>query len=205
MIQNEREYTMARRRLAALRAQARDQPHAMGAEAGLAEEPDLRTQIGHLQERIADYEALRDGRVAALALPSVLDELPSVLACARIARGWRQGDLASALGTTEQQVQKDERGGYDKASLSRLRRVAAALGLRLTGHAILPQRPDLAPAATASGRLVPRRRTADGLPVPSMRPVRPRQPALRWDLPPLSGTASDPALNTDLRVSVSPC
>jgi hypothetical protein len=105
-------------------------------------------------------------------------------------------------------VQKDERGGYDRASLARLRRVAGALGLRLTGQAVLPRRPGLAPS-TGSGRAVSRCGAAGSSTFPSshapIRPVRPPQPALEWELPPLSGTTSDPALNVDLRVSVSPC
>jgi transcriptional regulator with XRE-family HTH domain len=204
MIQNEREYGAARRRLGSLEG-------IVGGSGGdsPASRRNLIAEIKRLREQVAEFEALRDGRVTALALSSVLEDLPSVLARARIARGWRQGDLAVALGITEQQVQKDERGGYDRASLSRLRRVAAALGLRLAGHAVLPQQSTHAPTGTDRGSAVSRIRIGDRLNAlpsqPLVRPVLPPQPALRWDLPPLSGTASDPALNVDLRVSVSPC
>ncbi len=56
---------------------------------------------------------------------------------ARIARGWTHKDLAQALGTTEQQVQKDESGGYARANLDRLQRVASALDIEITGCARL--------------------------------------------------------------------
>jgi HTH-type transcriptional regulator/antitoxin HigA len=97
----------------------------------------LRYLMEELENEIAEYERLRDGQVSSLPLPSMLTDLPSALTRARIARGWTHRDLARALGTTEQQVQKDERGGYAKASLSRLHRVAAVLGLRISGEAQL--------------------------------------------------------------------
>jgi transcriptional regulator with XRE-family HTH domain len=85
-----------------------------------------------------------------------------VLSRARIARGWTHRDLANALGTSEQQVQKDERGGYRKASLTRLERVASILGVRISGRAQLPvgerlDRP-AAPLATRRRWVIPVRR-----------------------------------------------
>lgn len=58
---------------------------------------------------------------------------------ARIARGWTQKELAKALGTSEQQVQKDEAGAYTKASLEKLGHVAQVLGVSVSGRAKLPR------------------------------------------------------------------
>lgn len=144
MIQNEREYAATKKKLGMLaKSLAEAEKHSN------LELPDGVRQAGlngirflmeDLEAEVAEYERLRRGRVSSLSLPSVLDELPSLLARARIARGWTHRDLAKALGTTEQQVQKDERGGYERASLSRLRRVAQILGVRIGGRAKLAAR-----------------------------------------------------------------
>ena len=94
----------------------------------------MRALICDLQGELDEYEKLKTGTVRALPLPSVLSDLPSALVRARIARGWTQKDLAQALGTTEQQVQKDESGCYARANLARLQRVATALGIEIAGR-----------------------------------------------------------------------
>jgi DNA-binding Xre family transcriptional regulator len=141
MIQNEREYAVTKKQLAMLAeslAEAQCKPNPLQPEvtrqAGLN---GIRFLMEDLEAEIAEYEKLRDGQVSSLPLSSVLEELPSALVRARIARGWTHRDLARALRITEQQVQKDESGGYEKASLARLRRVAEALGVRLAGEARL--------------------------------------------------------------------
>lgn len=141
MIQNERQHAVTRQKLAMLAEcleEAQQNPSPDLPE--VIRQGDLngiRFLMAELEAEIAEYEKLRDGQVSSLPLSSVLEELPSALVWARIARGWTQRDLAQALGTTEQQVQKDESGGYAKASLTRLRRIAAALGMRLAGEARL--------------------------------------------------------------------
>ena len=67
-------------------------------------------------------------------MESVLSDLPGALVRARIARGWTHKDLAQALGTTEQQVQKVRYSGYARANLERLQRVATALGIEIAGR-----------------------------------------------------------------------
>jgi transcriptional regulator with XRE-family HTH domain len=206
MIQNERQYGLTRRRLAVLEQSLAECPQSGGS---------IDSLILGLRGEIEEYERLRDGQIAALRLPSVLGELPAVLARARIARGWRQGDLAGALGITEQQVQKDESGGYEKASLLRLRRVADVLGVRISGRARLP-RPESQPAEPDARRLICRIAVRPARPVSptlSRRPVvKPRRPvipkplpATRWDRLPMYSITSDPSLSLDLRVSVPPC
>ena len=90
--------------------------------------------IGDLRAELDEYEKLKAGTVRALPLESVFSDLPGALVRARIARGWTHKDLAQALGTTEQQVQKDESGGYARANLERLQRVATALGIEIAGR-----------------------------------------------------------------------
>ena len=157
MIQNEREYKVTRGKLTMLaesltEAQARprsDLPEVIH-QAGIN---GIRLLMNDLETEIAEYEARREGRSSSLQLDSVLEELPTALSRARVARGWTQKELAQALGVSEQQVQKDERGGYERASLARLRRVAEALGLQVTGEARLAprDRDATAPQEAAAG------------------------------------------------------
>jgi transcriptional regulator with XRE-family HTH domain len=69
------------------------------------------------------------------------------LSAARRGKGLSQRQLAERLGVTEEAVQRDEAGGYARAGLDRLARVAAALGvrLRLTGHLASDDAPTGAP------------------------------------------------------------
>ncbi len=149
MLQNEREYQNTKLQLAKLEKSRCD------AEAkliGRDEIPAIIRQghlngidllIGDLQLELAEYEKLRGGQIKSLPLGSVLSELPQTLVRARIARGWTHKELAQALGTSEQQVQKDEAGAYAKASLEKLTRVAEALGVSLSGRAKLSRHSSL--------------------------------------------------------------
>jgi HTH-type transcriptional regulator/antitoxin HipB len=138
MIQNERQYQVTRRKLAKLSETLealQKQPDLSLPE--IVRESDvfsIRYLMGELQTEIAEYDKLHSGEFSSLHLDSVLDELPSALTRARVARGWTQRDLAQALGSTEQQVKRDEQGGYAKASLARLSQVARTLGVSITGE-----------------------------------------------------------------------
>lgn len=143
MLQNEREFQNTKLQLGKME-QALEQ-----AQSKLAPRDDLPEVMrqGHLngitaiisdkRAEVTEYEALQSGQVRALPMQSVLAELPATLVRARIARGWTHKELAQALGTSEQQVQKDESGGYAKARLDKLNRVAGALGVSLSGRARL--------------------------------------------------------------------
>jgi transcriptional regulator with XRE-family HTH domain len=63
--------------------------------------------------------------------------IAELLIKARIARGWSQTQLASALGIAVQQVQRYEASGYASASLTRLADVAKALGIDVSETAHL--------------------------------------------------------------------
>ena len=57
------------------------------------------------------------------------------LRAVRVKRGWRQADLASAAGVSQSTVSRIEVGNFDEMPLVVLRRVAGALGIRLTVEA----------------------------------------------------------------------
>ena len=139
ILSNERQYEFTRAQLAKLEA-------AHQSAQGDTDAPEVARQahgngiallMGDLRAQLAEYEKLRAGKIKTLALDEVLAQLPETLVRARIARGWTQRDLAQALGTSEQQVQKDEAGAYARASLEKLGRVAAVLGVSLSGRAKL--------------------------------------------------------------------
>ena len=147
MIRNEHEYRTSRayrQRLLATRA-------------GYAGHPDAdQTQrewlvggverlLGDVEAEIAEYEALRDGGVRAVPVAG-LEDLPGALVKARIAAGLTQRQLAERLEVAEQAVQRDEAGGYARATLDRLQRVAAALGLEVEGVARFRPREETARA-----------------------------------------------------------
>lgn len=94
-------------------------------------ESGLRMQISDIEDRIAEYDRLKEGRVWVLKGES-LDDLGELIIKARIARGWSQADLARALGMEPQQVQRYERNDWQKISLWRLQEVAEVLDLNMT-------------------------------------------------------------------------
>jgi transcriptional regulator with XRE-family HTH domain len=99
-------------------------------------------QAAELREQLREYDDLREGRVPVGVL-STVDDLPRLLVRGRIAAGLSQRDLANRLGLKEQQIQRYESSQYASASLSRLREIAAELGL----HGA--ELPDSMPTSTA--------------------------------------------------------
>lgn len=97
----------------------------------------MESQLEELREELADYEALRSGKVGVLELTS-LAELPEALIRARIAVGLTQKGLAERLGLKEQQVQRYEATQYAGVSLERIQEVAEALGVEIHERVILP-------------------------------------------------------------------
>ncbi|HUH07436.1 MAG TPA: helix-turn-helix transcriptional regulator [Egibacteraceae bacterium] len=97
----------------------------------------MESQLEDLRRQLAEYEALRAGRVQVLELDS-LEQLPDALIRARIAAGLTQKELAKRLGMREQQVQRYEATRYAGASLARLQAVADALGVEIHERVVLP-------------------------------------------------------------------
>ncbi len=97
----------------------------------------IESQLEELHEQVAEYEALRSGKVHVLELDS-LQELPDALIRARIAAGLTQKKLATRLGLKEQQIQRYEATHYAGVSLDRIQSVAEALGIRIRERLTLP-------------------------------------------------------------------
>jgi hypothetical protein len=97
----------------------------------------IESQLEELREDLAEYNALREGKVSVLELGS-LAELPSALIRARIAVGLTQKGLAARLGLREQQIQRYEATQYAGVSLDRVQAVAEALGVTIQERVILP-------------------------------------------------------------------
>lgn len=91
----------------------------------------VRSQADDLRAELDEYEHLRSGEVSTFEAAS-LDGLAGLLVRARIARGWSQRELATALGVAEQQIQRYESTDYRSASLARICDVADALGLTVS-------------------------------------------------------------------------
>lgn len=97
----------------------------------------MESQLEELREQLADYEALRSGKVSVLELDSLAD-LPDALIRARIAGGLTQRQLAARLGLKEQQIQRYEATRYAGVSLDRIQAVAEALGVKIREQVTLP-------------------------------------------------------------------
>jgi HTH-type transcriptional regulator/antitoxin HigA len=96
-----------------------------------AEIEALRSEYENLSVQLHEYETLKSGAVEILKA-SNLEELPSILIRARIAKGLSQRQLADALGLKEQQIQRYEAAEYASANLRRLADVARSLGLNIS-------------------------------------------------------------------------
>lgn len=140
ILQNERQYDFAKIQLAKLEAalqSAQESPSDLPPSAQHANVNGIALLIRDLRGQLAEYEKLCAGQIETLTLVEVLAQLPETLVRARIARGWTQRQLSEQLGTSEQQVQKDEAGAYARATLIKLSRVAGVLGVSLSGRAKL--------------------------------------------------------------------
>ena len=96
-----------------------------------AEIEALRSEYENLSMQIHKYETLKSGTVEILKA-SNLEELPSILIRARIAKGFSQRQLADAIGLKEQQIQRYEAEEYASANLRRLADVSNALNLNIS-------------------------------------------------------------------------
>ncbi len=97
----------------------------------------VQSQLEELREQLAEYDALRSGKVAVLEIEG-LQDLPLALVRARIASGLTQKELARRLGLKEQQIQRYEATRYRGVSLERIQQVAEALGVTIREWLTLP-------------------------------------------------------------------
>src|SRR2546430_2404400 len=146
MIKNERQYRITRAQAEKFRgalAQMDRQSRETGETDPLVQQAivnGMESQLADLEQQIADYEALRSGRRRVVEVDS-FEELPGALIQARIAAGLSQKELARRLGVKEQQIQRYEATEYQATSLSRVKEVMRALGIRwrlrvTTGRAV---------------------------------------------------------------------
>lgn len=141
MIRNEKQYRIskaqARRFAEAISELDRQKrPRNITPRLWQAQREAAESQLHDLQEALARYESLQSGSGEKLVLETV-DDLPKALIEARISAGITQEGLAKRLGVKTQQVQRYEATDYASASFARIRRVVAALGLRIPKPIIL--------------------------------------------------------------------
>jgi ribosome-binding protein aMBF1 (putative translation factor) len=135
MIKNERQYKITKAQIAKFGSALEELNARSGAKSRLRklEEDALRSQLGELRDEVRQYEKLRSGGPKPIHIDS-FDELPRALVEARIVAGLSQKDLAERLHLKEQQIQRYEATDYGSASLTRLKEIAQALGVDLTGE-----------------------------------------------------------------------
>lgn len=135
MIKNERQYKITKSQIAKFEAALADLKTNSGKKTRLQklQEDALLSQLSELRDEAAQYEQLRSGITGPIHIDS-LDELPRALVKARIAAGLNQQELAARLGLKEQQIQRYESTDYASASLTRVKQVADALGVKVAGE-----------------------------------------------------------------------
>lgn len=140
MIANEREYRITRaaaRRFEDALAHVGDRGTERPPLLQKAMRESIESELEVLRQQLAEYDALRSGKIAVLELDS-LRELPEALIRARLAAGLTQKDLAARLGLKEQQVQRYESTRYAGVSLDRIQAVADAVGVKIQERLTLP-------------------------------------------------------------------
>ncbi len=140
MITNERQYRITKaeaKRFEEALAQPEKESLRIHPRIQQAMREGLESQLEELRDQIAEYEALRTGRVTVWEFDSLKD-LPEALIRARIASGLTQKELAARLGLKEQQIQRYEATRYAGVSLERIHEVASSLGLRIKERVLIP-------------------------------------------------------------------
>lgn len=129
MITNQRQYLVAQRQIEQFRlAIAAPDASNLHPKALRAMRAGLRSQLIDLEEELAEYDALRQGKITSLEAESIVG-IGLALIKARIVRNLTQKELAEQLGLAEQQVQRYEATQYQGVATERLQQVADALRL----------------------------------------------------------------------------
>ena len=142
MIANEREYRITRaaaRRFEQALAHVDDRSTERHPLLQKAMRESIESELDILRRQLAEYDALRSGKIAVLELES-LRELPEALIRARVAAGLTQKAVAERLGLKEQQIQRYESTRYAGVSLERIQAVADAIGVKIQERLVLPSR-----------------------------------------------------------------
>jgi transcriptional regulator with XRE-family HTH domain len=130
MIRTDAEYQEAKNRLAQERKRLGEHQEHLRAMSLAADDVErainpLRSFQLQLEEDVAEYEAIKGGRIQELVN---LHGLGHTLVATRIALGMTQRQLAERLGVNESQVSRDERNEYRGITVERAARVLEALG-----------------------------------------------------------------------------
>ena len=131
MITNQRQYLVAQSQAERFR-QALAAPDAkdLHPKAVKAMNAGLRSQLDDIETELAEYDALRQGRITEFEAESIVG-IGQALIKARIVRNLTQKELAERLSLAEQQIQRYEATLYRGVAAERLQQVADALRLRV--------------------------------------------------------------------------
>lgn len=129
MIKNERQYKITRSkadeiRVAISELEQAPLPDGLSPEMRELQVQALKGTLGDFEAELADFDALHD---ATLIEATGIEEFPTALIRAWIARGLTQRQLADRLEIAEQSIQRYEAGDYAGVSFARLVEIAEAL------------------------------------------------------------------------------
>ena len=131
MITNERQYLITQAQAAKFReALAAEPAEGLHPKALKAMRDGARSQLAELEEQLAEYDALRTGKVVSFKMDSITG-IGDALVKARIIRKLTHKALAERMDLAEQQIQRYEATRYAGVSIERLQAVADALNLRV--------------------------------------------------------------------------
>ncbi len=142
MIKNERQFRITRSRADEVRnaiGELKRSPLPDGLQPEMRElQLDaLRGTLGDFEAELAEYDALHD---ATLIEATGIEQLPTALIRARIARGFTHRELAERIGLQEQAIQRYEATDYAGVSFARLVETAEALDVAIHYDVRLPER-----------------------------------------------------------------
>ena len=131
MITNERQYLITQAQAAKFRDALVAAPTAgLPSKALKAMREGAQSQLAELEEQIAEYDALRAGKIVSIKADSITG-IGDALVKARIIRKLTHKALAERMDLAEQQIQRYEATRYAGVSIERLQAVADALNLRV--------------------------------------------------------------------------
>ena len=131
MIINERQYLITQAQAVKFRDALAAEPAAgLHPKALKAMRDGARSQLAELEEQLAEYDALRAGKVVSFKMDSIT-AIGDALVKARIIRQLTHKALAERMDLAEQQIQRYEATRYAGVSIERLQAVADALNLRV--------------------------------------------------------------------------
>lgn len=136
MILNQRQYTVTKaqmKRLQKVLELSKEKRDEMDERIFNSMIAGIKSQITELKDQIKGYEKIQNAK----ALNYSLENLPSVLIQARVARGWTQKKLAKKLNVDAQQIQRYEKSNYSSVSLERAIDIFKALDINLKGRIAL--------------------------------------------------------------------